>query len=285
MPLCPGLYPGRISICSRPSPLCDQWAWAVVTGTVWQIDHDESQGWKPGSVSAGPGQAMDDAGPGKQRALWTALASALGPLRLGPSCASEHFLPLSFYQQIQSLIKGQGEKRGREERGDREVKRAREIDVCVGGKREKTTSRSLSDRGGSCSGRGTCVPAASQSGAKLRPSARRCQIPERLLRQHPWPTVWNKQPFNLIWREQPLDDLWPGWGCAGSGDTTSSIACQAPIVPILCVNICLLKIEMRSAQFRKAKERTHLFLCLPEATQILQDLGSTIVSGQLPRPD
>lgn len=54
---------------------------------------------------------------------------------LSPSCASEHFLPLSFYQQIQSLIKGQGEKRGREERGDREVKRAREIDVCVGGER------------------------------------------------------------------------------------------------------------------------------------------------------
>lgn len=60
-----------------------------------------------------------------------------GPPRLSPSCASEHFLPLSFYQQIQSLIKGQGEKRGREERGDREVKRAREIDVCVGGKGRK----------------------------------------------------------------------------------------------------------------------------------------------------
>lgn len=122
---------------------------------------------------------MDDAGPGKQRALWTALALVLSPPQTpppthppSPSCASEHFLPLSFYQQIQSLIKGQGEKRGREERGDREVKRAREIDVRVGGKREKTTNRSLSDRGGSCSGRGTCVPAASQADAKLRPSAR-----------------------------------------------------------------------------------------------------------------
>lgn len=51
------------------------------------------------------------------------------------------------------------------------MKRAREIDVSVGGKREKTTNRSLSDRGGSCSGRGTCVPAASQADAKLRPSA------------------------------------------------------------------------------------------------------------------
>ncbi len=100
------------------------------------------------------------------------LAPALSAPHSSPACALEHFLPLSFYQQIQSLIKGQEEKRGREERGDREVKRAREIDMHVGGKWEKTTNRSLSDRGGSCSGRGTCVPAASQADAKLRPTAR-----------------------------------------------------------------------------------------------------------------
>lgn len=66
----------------------------------------------------------------KQRALWTALA-----LALGPTVPPRHFLPLSFHQQIQSLIKGQGEKRGREETGDRGVKRATEIDMHVGGLR------------------------------------------------------------------------------------------------------------------------------------------------------
>ena len=53
------------------------------------------------------------------------------------------------------------------------MKRAKEIDVRVeeegGAGREKTTNRSLSDGGGSCSGRGTCVPAASRADAKLRP--------------------------------------------------------------------------------------------------------------------
>lgn len=56
MPLCPGLYRGRTSLCSHCPSLCDHWVWVVVTGPVWQIDHDESQGWKPGSVTAGPGQ-------------------------------------------------------------------------------------------------------------------------------------------------------------------------------------------------------------------------------------
>lgn len=128
-------------------------------------------------MTTGPGQARNDAGLGNREHCGQHWPRPWGPP--SPSCASEHFLPLSFYQQIQSLIKGQEEKRGREERRDGEVKRAREIDVYVGGKREKTTSRSLSDGGGSCSDRGTCVPAASQADAKLRPGARWCQTHEK----------------------------------------------------------------------------------------------------------
>lgn len=169
MPLCPGLYSSRTSICNPH--LCDQWARTVVTGPVWQIDHDESQGWKPGSVTAGPGQARDDADPGKQRALWTALASALGPPSAPP-------LPLSTSCLCHSTSKSNPwskakEKKGEEKREETEKWKGRGRLTCVlGGKGERTTNRSLSDGGGSCSGRGTCVPAASQADAKLRPCAR-----------------------------------------------------------------------------------------------------------------
>lgn len=177
MPLCPGLYPGGTSVCTCPL-LCDQWARAVVTGPVWQIDHDESQGWKPASVTAGPGQVQDDAGSGKTES--TVDSPGLAP----PSRASKHFLPLSFYQQIRSLIKGQGEKKGRE-RGQRSEKGERDWHVCGRESGERATSRPLSDGGGSCSGWGTCVPAASQGSAKLRLSNRQCQTHERLPWKHP----------------------------------------------------------------------------------------------------
>ncbi|KAF3708409.1 hypothetical protein EXN66_Car001583 [Channa argus] len=102
------------------------------------------------------GPARDDAGPAIQRALWTALAPARGPT--SPTRASEHFLPLSFYQQIQSLIKGQGEKRGREERRDREVKRAREIDVRFGGRgREQQTTLYLTGEAAARAGAPVCL--------------------------------------------------------------------------------------------------------------------------------
>lgn len=92
------------------------------------------------------------------------------------------------------------EKKGYEKREETEKWKGRGRLTCVlGRERERTTNRSLSDRRGSCSGRGTCVPAASLVDAKLRPSARQCQTHEKLPWQHPRASVWNKQPFNLIW--------------------------------------------------------------------------------------
>lgn len=91
------------------------------------------------------------------------------------------------------------EKKGYEKREETEKWKGRGRLTCVlRGGRERTTNHSLSDRRGSCSGRGTCVPAASLADAKLRPSARQCQTHEKFPWQHPRASVWNKQPFNLI---------------------------------------------------------------------------------------
>lgn len=183
-PLCRGLYRGRTSICSQhphPHPR-DQWVWAVVTGPVWQIDHDESQGWKPGSVTAGPVQrwrrpsetesTVDCPGPGP----W-----AHEPLLCLGALPASVILPANPIPDQRPRRK----KDTRRERRQRSEKGEWDWRACSGGGRERTTNHSLSDRRGSCSGRGTCVPAASLADAKLRPSARQCQTHEKLPWQHP----------------------------------------------------------------------------------------------------
>lgn len=170
-----------LSLASTPLPpfLCDPWAWAVVTGPLWQIDCDESQGWKPGSVTTGPGQAR----PGMTQAWETeSTVDSTGP---GPGAPPAPPVPPSTSCLCHSTSKSNPwskakKKKGEEKREETEKWKGRGRLMCtLGGKGRKTTSRSLSDRGGSCSDRGTCVPAASQADAKLRPGARWCQTHEK----------------------------------------------------------------------------------------------------------
>lgn len=136
MPLCPGLYPGGTSVCSCPL-LCDQWARAVVTGPVWQIDHDESQGWKPASVTAGPGQVQDDAGSGKTESTVDSPGLAPSP----PPISSLQALPASVILPANLIPDQRPGRKKREERGGREVKRVREIDMYVAERVERESNK------------------------------------------------------------------------------------------------------------------------------------------------
>ena len=189
MPLCPRLYPGRTS-----TSLCDQWALVVVTGPLWQIDHDESQGWKPCSVTAGPGRARDDA---NREHCGQALAPALGPL--SPSCASEA-LPASVILPANPIP----DQRPREKKGEEERQRSEkgEGDWRVGGRggngEKKQVTLYLTGEAAARAGAPVCLlpPGLTPSS---RPCTNQCQTHQKLPGQHPLPTVWNKQPFNLVW--------------------------------------------------------------------------------------
>lgn len=151
----------------------NQRTWPAAAGSVWQIDHDESWGWNPGSVTAGARLRMTQ-GPAKQRALWTALAQTLGPLAPPVPRSASCLCHSTSKSNPWSKAK---EKKGDEKREETEKWKGRWRLTCMlGGRagREQQTSLYLTGEAAARAGAPVCLlpPKLTPSSALVPASAR-----------------------------------------------------------------------------------------------------------------